>query len=280
MTSFKAACIQNCATPDVAENVDTTLRLTAEAAKAGAKLIALPEYFSGLETRDGKIYPAAFPEAEHPVIPAFVEAAKAHGAWLLLGSLGITAEDDRIYNRSYVIDPAGAICARYNKIHMFDVNLGDDKVYTESATIAPGNEAVMADTPWGGLGLTICYDLRFPHLYRSLAKSGARILAVPAAFTKTTGEAHWHVLNRARAIENGSFVIAPCQFGTLHGGGEAYGHSLIVGPWGEVLADGGTQEGFIIADLDMADVDTARTKIPALTHDRPFALVEAAQAAE
>jgi len=278
--TFKAACIQNCATPDVAENIQTTVALTRDAAKAGASLVCLPEYFSGLETEGGKVHPAAFPEADHPVIPAFADEARSLGIWVLLGSLGVTAPDGRINNRGYLIDPAGQVTARYDKIHMFDVNLGEGKIYRESATIAPGDQAVVADTPWGGLGLSICYDLRFAALYRALAHGGARILAVPAAFTKMTGEAHWHVLNRARAIETGSFVIAPCQYGTLSGGAECFGHSLIIDPWGRVLADGGDAEGFIIADIDMSEVDTARNRIPALSHDRPFSLTEPAQAAE
>ncbi|MGI9415484.1 MAG: carbon-nitrogen hydrolase family protein [Hyphomicrobiales bacterium] len=278
--TFKAACIQNCATPDVDENLGTTLALSRDAAAQGASLICLPEYFSGLETRDGKVYPAAFAEADHPVIPAFAEQAKALGVWVLLGSLGVTAPDGRINNRGYLIDPAGQITARYDKIHMFDVNLGEDKIYRESATIAPGDRAVVAETPWGGLGLSICYDLRFAALYRALAHGGAKLLAVPAAFTRMTGEAHWHVLNRARAIETGSFVIAPCQYGTLDGGAECFGHSLIIDPWGRVLADGGDSEGFIVADIDMVEVDKARSRIPSLSHDRPFSLIEAAQAAE
>ena len=278
--TFKAACIQNCATPDVAENIQTTVALTRDAAKAGASLVCLPEYFSGLETEGGKVHPAAFPEAEHPVIPAFADEARSLGIWVLLGSLGVTAPDGRINNRGYLIDPAGQVTARYDKIHMFDVNLGEGKIYRESATIAPGDQAVVADTPWGGLGLSICYDLRFAALYRALAHGGARILAVPAAFTKMTGEAHWHVLNRARAIETGCFVIAPCQYGTLSGGAECFGHSLIIDPWGRVLADGGDAEGFIIADIDMSEVDTARNRIPALSHDRAFSLTEPAQAAE
>lgn len=278
--SFKAACIQNCAVPDVGTNLEVTRGLTREAAAAGADLVCLPEYFSGLETKGSKVHPAAFPEAEHPVIPAFAEDARELGLWVLLGSLGVTAPDGRINNRGYLIDPAGQVTARYNKIHMFDVDLGEGKVYRESATIAPGDRAVVAETPWGGLGLSICYDLRFAALYRALAKAGASILAVPAAFTKLTGEAHWHVLNRARAIENGAFVIAPCQYGTLDGGAQCFGHSLIVDPWGQVLADGGEDEGFIIADIDMAEVDKARSRIPALTHDRPFMLTESAQAAE
>ena len=280
MTQFKAACIQNCAVPEVDRNLEGTIALTREAAAAGASFIALPEYFSGLETDGAVIHPAAFPEADHPVMPAFAEAAKDLGVWVLLGSVAVTAADGRINNRSYLIDASGNVAARYDKIHMFDVNLGEGKVYKESATIAPGNQAVVAGTPWGGLGLSVCYDLRFAALYRSLAKAGAKMLAVPAAFTKLTGEAHWHVLNRARAIENGAYVIAPCQYGTLDGGAECFGHSLIIDPWGRVLADGGDDEGFIIADIDMGEVDKARGRIPALTHDRPFDLSEAAEAAE
>ncbi|MFQ5466820.1 MAG: carbon-nitrogen hydrolase family protein [Kiloniellaceae bacterium] len=270
-TSFKAACIQNCATPDVARNLDVTLRLTREAAAAGADLICLPEYFSGVETRDGLFHPAAFPEESHPVLPAFAAAARELGAWLHLGSLGVRVPGGRILNRGYVLSPDGEIAARYDKIHLFDVNLGAGREFRESATIAPGHEAVVVALPWTAMGLSICYDLRFAALYRDLARAGARVLAIPAAFTKLTGQAHWHVLNRARAIETGSFVIAPCQFGTLAGGGACYGHSLIVDPWGRVLADGGEDEGSILAEIDPGEADAARGRIPALSHDRPFA---------
>ncbi|WP_282606366.1 carbon-nitrogen hydrolase family protein [Pelagibius sp. Alg239-R121] len=266
--TYKAACVQNCATADVAQNIAVTLELTREAAAAGASLICLPEYFSGLETIDGLLHPAAFPEGDHPVLPAFSEEAKKLGAWILLGSLGVKSDDGRIFNRSYLLDASGTVTARYDKIHMFDVNLGAGKVYRESATIAPGSEAVIAQTPWGGLGLSICYDLRFAPLYRTLAQAGASMLAVPAAFTKMTGQAHWHILNRARAIEHGCFVIAPCQYGTLVGGGECYGHSLIIDPWGEVLADGGEGPGVVVADIDPQAVSRARGRIPALEHDR------------
>ncbi len=269
-TSFKAACVQNCATPDVAHNLEVSLRLLGEAAGAGADLICLPEYFSGLETRDGLFHPAAFPEGAHPVLPAFAAAAREHGVWIHLGSLGVTGPDGRILNRGYVLNSEGGIAARYDKIHLFDVKLGAGGDYRESATIAPGGAAVVAELPWTALGLSICYDLRFAALYRDLAQAGARVLSIPAAFTKQTGQAHWHVLNRARAIETGSFVIAPCQYGTLAGGGECYGHSLIVDPWGEVLADGGEDEGFVIAEIDPAKADSARERIPALRHDRPF----------
>lgn len=274
---FKAACVQNCATADVAHNTAVTLNLTREAAAQGASLIALPEYFSGLEGVDGLLHPAAFPEQDHPVLPAFSEEARKLGVWILLGSLGVKSDDGRIYNRSYLLDASGGIQARYDKIHMFDVNLGEGEIYRESATVAPGSDAVLAQTPWGGLGLSVCYDLRFAPLYRTLAKAGASMLAVPAAFTKVTGEAHWHVLNRARAIEHGCFVIAPCQYGTLSGGSECFGHSLIVDPWGNVLADGGEGPGVIMAEIDPEAVVRARSKIPALEHDRAITFRETGQ---
>jgi len=277
---FTAACIQNNATPDVHENIDGCLRLSREAAGRGAKLIATPEYFSGLRTEDALFRPTAFVEESHPVIPAFQQAAAELNAWFLLGSLGVTNADGRISNRSYVINPQGQVTARYNKLHLFDVELEPGKFYTESATIAPGEKSVVVDTPWGGLGLSICYDLRFANLYRRLALGGASMLAVPAAFTKVTGQAHWHVLNRARAIENGCFVIAPCQHGKISGGGEAYGHSLIIDPWGNVLADGGEGEGIAIAEIDMALVAEARRKIPALMHGRDISGGEERLAAE
>ncbi len=268
--TFKAACIQFSARPEIAVNLETSLRLTRQAAAAGAKLIALPEYFSGVRTEGHRVVPTAFREAEHPAIPAFAAAARELGLWVLLGSLGIVRPDGRIANRAYVIDPAGRITARYDKIHLFDVDLEAEKQYRESETIAPGSLAVVADTPWGGLGLSICYDLRFPQLYRRLAHAGATMLAVPAGFTRLTGRAHWHVLCRARAIENGAYVIAPCQNGTLAGGAECFGHSLVVDPWGNILADGGEEEGIVIAEIEPEAVTRARRRIPALTHDRDF----------
>ncbi|MEM9470338.1 MAG: carbon-nitrogen hydrolase family protein [Pseudomonadota bacterium] len=267
--TFTAACVQNCATPNVQQNIETSLRLSAAAAAAGAQLIVTPEYFSGLETRDGLFLPGAYPEAEHPVLPAFADAACKLGVWFLLGSIGVQNTDGRISNRSYMISPEGDLVAHYDKIHMFDVNL-DGGSYRESATISPGDQAIVADTPWARVGLSICYDLRFAALYRQLAKAGAQVLATPAAFTRVTGEAHWHVLQRARAIETGCFVLAPCQYGKISGGGECYGHSLIIDPWGEVLADAGDGEGYIVAELDLARVEAARGRIPALEHDRPI----------
>ncbi|MGI9355809.1 MAG: carbon-nitrogen hydrolase family protein [Rhizobiaceae bacterium] len=268
-SKFTAACLQNNATPDVAHNIEVSLRLARKAVGDGAKLIATPEYFSGLETKNGRFLPAAFEEVDQPVLPVFAQAARELGVWFLLGSLGVTGQDGRIHNRSYLLNDAGEITARYDKIHMFDVNL-DGGSYRESATISPGCEAIVADVPWARLGLSICYDLRFGALYRDLAMAGADVLATPAAFTKVTGEAHWHVLQRARAIENGAFVIAPCQYGEVTGGGECYGHSLIVDPWGTVLSDAGDGEGYAIAELDMEQVVAARNRIPSLQHAREF----------
>ena len=280
MATLKVACIQNCATPEVDHNIEACLRLTRQAASAGARLIALPEYFSGLRTEGPRIFPVAFRETEHPVIPAFAAAARSLEVTILLGSVAVMAPDGRIVNRSCLIDRQGRIAARYDKIHLFDVDLGEGRVVRESATIAPGGEAIVAAAEGAALGLSICYDLRFAQLYRALAQAGADVLAVPAAFMRLTGEAHWHVLNRARAIENGAFVVSPCQYGTLAGGAECFGHSLIVDPWGRVLADGGEEEGFIVADLDLGEVAAARRRIPSLRHDRPFRLDQAREAAE
>ena len=268
--SFKIACVQNCAVAEVERNIDTAARLTRAAIDRGAAIVCLPEYFSGVALKNGLLHPAAFEEARHPVLQAFADLARERMTWLLLGSLGVLAGDGRIFNRGYLLDPQGAVAARYDKIHMFDVELTQGAPLRESATIAPGDCAVLADTGLCTIGLTICYDLRFPHLYRRLAQAGAQVLAVPAAFTKVTGEAHWHVLNRARAIENGCYVVAPCQYGTLPGGAACFGHSLIVDPWGTVLADGGDAEGVVLADVDLAEVGRARARSPALSHDRPF----------
>jgi len=198
------------------------------------------------------------------------ELARESGLWLHCGSLAVLLDNGRVANRTLLLDPRGEVVARYDKIHMFDVDLGNGEAYRESATFEAGAEAVVACTPWGGLGLSICYDLRFPHLYRSLAKAGADFLAVPAAFTRTTGRAHWHVLLRARAIETGCFVFAPAQCGEHVGGRQTYGHALIVSPWGAIIADGGENPGFIIAEIDPAEVDEARRKIPSLGHDRSY----------
>ena len=269
---FIAACVQNCATPDVEADVAILSKLIDNAAAKGAKFIALPEYCAGLDTKNGILHPFAVPEGDHPVLPAMAALARTHKAWILVGSIGVKAPDGRIFNRGLMLSPDGTVAARYDKIHLFDVDLGDGHVYRESTTIAAGSEAVLAPCIGGPIGLSICYDLRFASLYRTLAKAGAQMLAVPAAFTKMTGKAHWHILNRARAIENGAYVIAPCQYGTLAGGSECYGHSLIVDPWGRVLADGGESENVITAEIDLAEVTQTRARIPSLTHDRPFSI--------
>jgi predicted amidohydrolase len=278
--TFTVACVQNCAGTETAPNLKDCADLVRQAADRGASFILLPEYFTGLDIEGHILIPEAFAEADHPALPLFAELARERRAWILLGSLAISLPDvagdgPAIANRSYLLDPAGAVAARYDKIHLFDVDLPGGESYRESATIAPGAQAVVADLPWGRLGLTVCYDLRFAQLYRSLAKAGADFLACPAAFTKTTGQAHWHVLLRARAIETGCYVFAPCQYGVHAGERATYGHSLIVDPWGQVLADGGEARGVVTAEVDPAAVARARAMIPALEHDRPFDLPDA-----
>ncbi len=223
-------------------------------------------------------------EANHPVLAALREVAQETGVWLLIGSLAVdlsrepgTAEgEQRLANRSYLVDPSGAVMARYDKIHMFDVDLAGGESYRESNAFRPGSRAVLAETPWGVLGMTVCYDLRFPHLYRALAQAGADFLAIPSAFTVPTGKAHWHVLMRARAIENGCFVFAPAQWGEHAEGRRTYGHSLIVDPWGEVLGDAGEGVGIVSARIDAAAIPKARRMVPSLQHDRPFTRPELA----
>jgi len=268
--TFKAACIQVSASADMAANIETACGYIAEARAAGADFIALPENVSFIGASPTAGRDRAMPEAEHPALAAFQQQAEASGAWILGGSLGIRAGDGRALNRSFLIDPAGNVTARYSKIHMFDVDLPSGETYRESASFVPGERAVTSSTPWGTLGMTVCYDMRFPHLYRDLAQAGAELITVPAAFTRTTGKAHWHVLLRARAIETGAYLFAPAQCGEHAGGRQTYGHSLIIDPWGEVLADAGEAPGFIIADIDMARVAEVRAMVPSLRHDRIY----------
>ena len=268
--SFRAACVQMTSGPEVAPNVAAALELIAEAASQGADFVGTPENTTQIENDKRRMLATAGPEASHPAIPAFAEAAAKHGIWLLIGSLTIKLSDSLCANRSILFTPSGEIAARYDKIHMFDVQIPDGQSYRESATFRAGEQAIMAELPWGKLGMSVCYDLRFAKLYRSLAQAGAGILSVPAAFTEFTGKAHWHVLLRARAIETGCFVIAPAQCGEHAGGRRTYGHSLIVAPWGEVLADGGDLPGVVTVEIDLAKVAEARAMVPALTHDRDF----------
>jgi predicted amidohydrolase len=270
LSLFKAACIQVNASNDMDANIGRAGQLACDARAAGAHLVVMPENVSMMEWGRANIVAKAMPEEDHKALAAFREIAKELDIWLHCGSLACLLEDQRVANRSFLIDPKGDIAARYDKIHMFDVDLGNGETYRESATFAPGREAVLADTPWGKLGMTICYDLRFPQLYRSLAQAGANFLVVPAAFTRTTGKAHWHVLLRARAIETGCFVLAPAQCGEHAGGRETFGHALIVSPWGAILADAGEEPGFIIANIDTDQIEEARGKVPSLSHDRVF----------
>ena len=271
MTGFTAACVQINASNDLDENIASLGGMIRQARAAGADFITTPECAAMIEVGRDNIRAKAFLEEAHPALDAFRGWAVETGAWLLAGSLSVLLEDEeRLANRQYLIDPTGAITARYDKIHMFDVDLPNGKSLRESNNYRPGAKAVLAPLPWCQLGLSICYDLRFPHLYRDLAKAGADVVVIPSAFMQVTGEAHWHVLMRARAIETGCYVIAAAQCGEHVAGRLSYGHSLIVAPWGEVLADGGTEEGVTLAEIDLAAVAKARGHIPALEHDRDY----------
>jgi predicted amidohydrolase len=267
---LRVACIQPNAKPDLAANLDAVEHWIRAAHADGAGFIATPENTSGMYADRRSLIASALPEEDHPAVARFSGLAEETGAWLLAGSITIKLETEKLANRSMLFDPRGRIVARYDKIHMFDADPADGQAYRESATFEPGDRAVVAETDFGRLGLSICYDVRFPALYNALAKGGATMITVPAAFTVPTGKAHWHVLLRARAIETGSFVVAPAQVGEHAGDRFTYGHSLIVAPWGEVLADGGEAEGFVAADCDMEEVTKARRMIRALHHSRPF----------
>ena len=274
--TIRAACCQLTSTRDIAENVRLSSELIREAAGEGAQLVGLPEVVNMVRRGRKSMGEAASTEDQEPALKAFRELAAELGIWLLSGSLVVKlTDDDRFANRSFLIGPDGAIAAVYDKIHMFDVDLEGGESYRESKAFRPGEAAVVVGAPWGNIGMSVCYDVRFPYLYRALAKAGADILMVPAAFTRTTGRAHWHILLQARAIETGCFVMAPAQCGDHEDGRETFGHSLIVSPWGKVLADGGAEPGVIVADLDLGEVAKARRMIPSLQHDRGFtALVE------
>jgi len=271
MTAFRLACVQVNAGDDMAANVAQASALARAARAAGADLVALPECVALMEPRRARVIELAAPEESHPALAAFRALARELDVWLLAGTVTVRTDEERVANRSCLIAPDGAVAARYDKIHMFDVDLPGGESYRESRTYRPGDAAVSAALPWGVLGMTVCYDVRFPHLYRALARAGADFLSVPSAFTRQTGAAHWHVLLRARAIEAGAYVFAPAQCGEHPGKRLTYGHSLIVDPWGRVLADGGEAPGFVVAELDTAEVAKARQALPSLEHDRPFA---------
>lgn len=273
---FKAACIQTNSGREIAPNLAFIADAVRQARSQGADLVALPENAAMFEPEGNLLHAKAQSEERHQALSALRDLAAETGAWLLAGSLAVKLDDGRIANRSYLIGADGGLAAHYDKIHMFDVDLENGESYRESATFRPGEEAVVAATPWGLLGLTVCYDLRFPNLYRSLAKAGAVMISVPSAFTEVTGRAHWHVLLRARAIETGSFILAPAQCGVHAEGRKTFGRSLIVDPWGEILAEAGEEPGTISAEIDLARVALSRAMIPSLTHDRDFAGPEAA----
>ncbi len=275
MSQIKVACVQMRSGTDVADNIAAATALIRQAAAGGAELIATPEMTTLLERKQGVVWEASVNEEADVGLRAFQALARELGVTLLVGSMAIRAEAGKCANRSFLIGPTGEVVSRYDKIHMFDVQLNAGNIYRESDSYAAGGQAVVADLPNVKLGLTICYDVRFPELFRQLAVAGAQVIAVPAAFTRITGEAHWHILLRARAIETGCFVIAPAQGGKHQDGRETFGHSLIIDPWGEVLAEGGVEPGVIHATLDLAKVDEMRGKIPSLKHVRPFKSVGA-----
>lgn len=268
--TFRVACVQTTSTRDVEPNVAVAVGLVREARAAGADLILLPETVNMMEPRNRLLREKVAAEDDDRALAAFRDLARETGAWLLVGSLVIGDGGSKAVNRSFLLGADGTVVARYDKIHMFDVDLGNGEYFRESSTYEPGDRAVVAETPWGRLGMTVCYDLRFPHLYRALAQGGASFIAVPSAFTRTTGMAHWHVLLRARAIENGCFIFAPAQCGEHAEGRRTFGHSLIIDPWGEILADGDEGVGFVTADIDARAVAEARRRVPSLTHDRSF----------
>jgi deaminated glutathione amidase len=268
--AVKFACVQMTAGPEVDPNLDAAAALIREAAASGAKFVFTPENTSIIEPNRELALAKSFSEDEHPGLPHFSALAKELGIWLLIGSMPIRVEPERLANRSFLIDDQGRVITHYDKIHLFDVDLPNGEVYRESERIRPGAQAMLAPTPWGGLGMTVCYDLRFPQLYRGLAQAGATMLSIPAAFTVPTGEAHWHVLLRARAIETGAYVFAPAQCGEHAGARRTYGHSLIVAPWGEILAEAGDRPGTISAEIDFSKVAAARSMIPSLRHDRDY----------
>ena len=268
--SFRAACIQLTSDRDPEKTFPVAAALIREAAAQGAALVMSPEVTPMLESRGRLVLEKARPESADEWLPRYRSIARETGIWLLLGSMAVKIDEGRCANRSFLIEPGGAVVARYDKIHMFDVDLEGGESYRESRRYRPGGEAVLADTPWGRIGMTVCYDMRFPALYRDLAQAGADYLTVPSAFARPTGRAHWHVLLRARAIETGCFVFAPAQCGEHAEGRKTFGHSLIVDPWGKVLADGGEEPGVVMAEIDPARVREARRMVPSLGHDRPY----------
>ena len=270
---MRIANLQYTALANEAETLATVMPMLEVAKAEGADLVALPECANCITSSAALLESAETPSTSRS-LASFCEAAARHEYWLLVGSLLLRSEQDakKLINRSFLLSPEGNIHAQYDKIHMFDVDINDGQHYRESDHYNAGDKAVLARTPLAAIGMTICYDLRFPALHHALAKAGAEILAVPAAFTETTGAAHWHSLLRARAIETGCFVIAPAQTGTHADGRRTWGHALIINPWGEILADAGQSAGVSVADINLAEVAEMRGKIPAISRTQPFTL--------
>jgi deaminated glutathione amidase len=273
---FKAGLVQLRSTRDANVNLKETSQLIKQAASQGAGFISTPEMTNIFEPDRERLKAVVMTEAEDSSVHGFIELAAKLKVWLHLGSLALKGADDKLVNRSLLINPKGEIVARYDKIHLFDVDLPNGDKYRESETYTAGSEAVKVNLPFCSLGLSICYDVRHPMLYHALAKAGANVLVVPAAFTVPTGKAHWHVLLRARAIETGSFVIAAAQGGTHDSGRETFGHSKVVNPWGQVIAEAGVDPEYLLFEIDPAESDAARARIPALIHAREFSLREIA----
>lgn len=268
--AFRLACVQVNAGNEIDPNVEAATNLIRQAVSDGADFISLPECVALLEPDREALFRKSAIESEHPALHAFQDLAAELGKWLHVGSLAVLSDNGRIANRTFLIDPNGIVTSKYDKIHMFDVDLEDGESYRESTTYQPGDAAIIADLPWGRAGLTICYDLRFPALYTDLANADAEFIGVPSAFTRKTGQAHWHVLLRARAIETGCWVFAAAQCGDHAAGRHTYGHSLIVDPWGEIVAEADETPGVIIADIDPARVVEARRSVPSLANARSY----------
>ncbi len=277
---FRAGLVQLRSGRTVASNLDKAEALVRRAAKGGAQYVQTPENTGIMELKPELVLAAAESEGKSAPLAWARALARELGIWLHIGSIAIKLDQSRVANRSYLLDPKGKVTARYDKLHMFDVDLAGGESYRESRYFRPGAKAVLADLPFGRFGLSICYDLRFASLYRALAAAGAELIAIPAAFTKQTGEAHWHVLTRARAIETGAFVLAATQGGLHENGRSTFGHSIVVSPWGEVLAEAGEEPGVIFADIDLAASEEARARIPAIKHGREFEIEIAGEAVE
>jgi len=273
-STFKVGLIQMRSGLEPQANLAAALTGIDEAKRAGADYVQTPEMTNILALKREQLFANIVDEEADPTLATLREVARKLAMFVHIGSLAVKASPDRAANRSFLIDRKGDIAARYDKIHMFDVDLAGGESYRESNNYRPGEIAVVADLPWGRLGMTVCYDLRFPALYRALAEAGASFLAVPSAFTKQTGEAHWHTLQRARAIENTCYVLAAAQGGRHENGRDTFGHSLVVDPWGKIVAEGGTDPGVVMAEIDPAAIAAARAKIPSLQHGRRFELVE------